>query len=72
MPMTSYDIFDLSEQLHLTLLAVFDFYQKNHRLPRILHEEEAHELLQLAQSSKVSGLKSMKDGSESFDFKDLD
>jgi hypothetical protein len=42
MPITSYDIFDLPEQLHLTLLAVFDFYHKHQRLPRILNEEDAH------------------------------
>ncbi len=72
MPMTSYDILDLPQQLHLTLLAVYDFYHKHKRLPKNLHQEDAHDLLQFAQSSKISGLKSMKDGSETFDIKDLD
>ena len=71
MPMTSFDTLDLPEQLHTTLLAVYDFYSKHKRLPRVLNDEDAQELLHLARSSNGSSLRSMKDGCEGFDPRDI-
>ena len=72
MPFTTFDILDLPQQLHLTLLGVYDFYFRHKRLPRVLNEEDANEMLELVKSSKISGLKSMKDGCERFEVSGID
>lgn len=38
------------ELLHITLLALFQFYQTNNRLPELLNETEANKLVEIVKS----------------------
>ena len=52
MPIASWDKFGVPEQLHLVLNGVYDFWAKYHRLPAILNENEANELVHLVNEHK--------------------
>jgi hypothetical protein len=44
MPIANWDKFGVPEQLHIILNALYSFYAKHNRIPRILNAEDAAEL----------------------------
>jgi ubiquitin-activating enzyme E1 len=44
MPIANWDKFGVPEQLHITLNALYSFYAKHNRVPRILNADDASEL----------------------------
>lgn len=56
MPICSWEKFGYPEQLHVILNGLFDFWTKNNRLPKLLDEKDAQELVELSnawQNSKI-------------------
>ena len=56
MPICSWEKFGAPEQLHVILNGIYSFWAKNNRLPGILNEAEANEVLELSkqwQANKI-------------------
>ena len=45
MPIANWDKFGVPEQLHVILNGLYKFYEKNHRIPKLLNEDDANALV---------------------------
>ena len=50
MPIASWEKFGVPEQLHITLNALYLYFEKNNRLPRPINDEDANELNEIVQN----------------------